>query len=93
MGDPHFRDKRLRALYFEDDGSGLSQRLVPTLLEQLTALLIAVHPRQMARPEWNYRELPGNRRGTYSLKAGRNWRLTFRWEDGRAVDVDLEDYH
>ena len=23
----------------------------------------------------------------------RNWRLTFAWDDGDAVEIDLEDYH
>ena len=37
--------------------------------------------------------LTGNRRGTWSVQVSGNWRLTFRFEDGEAVDVNLEDYH
>jgi toxin HigB-1 len=25
--------------------------------------------------------------------AGGNWRITFGWIEGDAIDVDLEDYH
>ena len=29
----------------------------------------------------------------WSLHVTRNWRLTFRIEDGEVLDVDYEDYH
>jgi proteic killer suppression protein len=37
--------------------------------------------------------LTGNRRGTFSVTVRANWRITFRFEQGRAYDVHLEDYH
>ena len=37
--------------------------------------------------------LTGNRRGTWAVRVSGNWRLTFRFEDGEAVDVNfLEAY-
>jgi hypothetical protein len=44
-------------------------------------------------PVHRFHELKGNRKGTYSVTIRANWRLTFEWEDGAAVRVDLEDYH
>jgi len=38
-------------------------------------------------------QLTGDRKGVWSLHVTRNWRLTFRVEDGRILDVDFEDYH
>ncbi len=38
-------------------------------------------------------ELKGKRKGTWSVKVSGNWRLTFRFIDGNAYDVNLEDYH
>jgi toxin HigB-1 len=29
----------------------------------------------------------------YAVNAGGNWRITFGWIEGDAIDVDLEDYH
>jgi proteic killer suppression protein len=29
----------------------------------------------------------------YAVSVNKNWRITFGWENGKAVDVDLEDYH
>ena len=37
--------------------------------------------------------LTGDRKGTWSLRVTRNWRLTFRIEDDEIIDMDLEDYH
>ena len=45
------------------------------------------------------RVLPGNRlealegrQGYFSIRINRQWRITFRWNDG-AEDVKIEDYH
>ena len=38
-------------------------------------------------------ELKGNRKGTWSVTVSGNWRLTFRFVEGNAYDVNLEDYH
>jgi len=29
----------------------------------------------------------------YSVRVSGNWRITFEWEEGHLVRVDLEDYH
>ena len=38
-------------------------------------------------------ELPGDRRGQWSVRVSGNWRIVFRFVEGEAVDVDLIDYH
>lgn len=38
-------------------------------------------------------QLKGGRKGTYSLRINDQWRITFRWRDGDAFDVRIEDYH
>ncbi len=32
------------------------------------------------------------KKGRYAVSSG-NWRITFGWIEGDAIDVDLEDYH
>ena len=32
-------------------------------------------------------------KGHYAVSVPDNWRVTFRFEDGAAVDVDYVDYH
>ena len=29
----------------------------------------------------------------YAVNASGNWRITFGWTEGDAIDADLEDYH
>jgi proteic killer suppression protein len=44
---------------------------------------------------------PGNRlevlrrkrRGFHSIRINDQWRVIFRWQDGNARDVSIEDYH
>jgi proteic killer suppression protein len=37
--------------------------------------------------------LQGDRAGTYSIRINDQWRITFRIENNRALDVTTEDYH
>ena len=43
--------------------------------------------------EYKLHELKGDRKGVWSVTVRANWRITFRFEDGYALDVNLEDYH
>ena len=47
----------------------------------------------MDLPGLQLHQLTGNRRGTWAVRVSGNWRLTFRFQDGEPVDVNLEDYH
>jgi proteic killer suppression protein len=47
----------------------------------------------MALPMFRFHRLTGDRRGTYSVTVKANWRITFRFHEGAAHNVDLEDYH
>ncbi len=35
----------------------------------------------------------GQRKGEYAVSVSGNWRITFRFVDGEALDLNLEDYH
>ena len=37
--------------------------------------------------------LTGNRRGRWAMAINQRWRLTFRFDDGNACDIAIEDYH
>ena len=37
--------------------------------------------------------LKGNQVGRHSIRANDQYRITFRWEDGHAFEVCVEDYH
>jgi proteic killer suppression protein len=60
------------------------------MLDRLDAV---VRPEDMNLPGYKFHTLKGNRKGTYAVSVSGNWRITFRFADGDAVDVNLEDYH
>jgi len=50
-------------------------------------------PEDMNLPGFRFHALKGKEKGRYAVDASGNWRITFAWLDGDAIDVDLEDYH
>ena len=50
-------------------------------------------PLDLEAPGNRLHELQGDREGVWSVTISGNWRLTFRFTDGNAHDVDLIDYH
>jgi toxin HigB-1 len=37
--------------------------------------------------------LSGNRLGQFSIRVNQQWRICFNWQDGRAENVEICDYH
>ncbi|MES2596305.1 MAG: type II toxin-antitoxin system RelE/ParE family toxin [Verrucomicrobiota bacterium] len=37
--------------------------------------------------------LKGDRSGQHSIRINAQWRLCFKWQDGKALDVEITDYH
>ena len=86
--------KSLRRLYEENSSKGLSADTVDKLRKMLTFLDAMQAPEELrALPTWRTHMLTGDRKGTWSLHVTRNWRMTFRVEDGEIIDLNLEDYH
>ena len=50
-------------------------------------------PRDMSIPGFRLHPLAGELSGYYAVSVSGNWRVTFRFEEGHAVDVDYTDYH
>lgn len=44
-------------------------------------------------PNNQLKELKGNRKGEYSIRINKQWRICFRWSEGNVYDVAIEDYH
>ena len=88
-----FKHKGLRSLYEDDDGRKVRADQVSRLRLILSALDQAADARDMNQPTFRLHELKGNRKGVWAVSVRANWRVTFRFENGAAYDVDLEDYH
>jgi proteic killer suppression protein len=94
MAIQSFRHKGLRWLFQDDDARGVradqSKRL-----RRLLAQIDTAHTLDDLRrfPGDRMHELKGKLKGRWSLTVSGNWRLTFRFEEGDAFDLDLVDYH
>ena len=88
-----FRHRGLKALY---DGA-TARRVAPEHVRRLTEFLAALDrsrdPEGMNLPGFRLHELKARQKGRYAVSVSGNWRVTFRFEDGSAVDVDYLDYH
>ncbi len=88
-----FRSKALKRYAETGDRSKLSivnLRRLDAILERLNTVPAA---EDMNIPGWRFHALKGKLSGRYAVDASGNWRITFGWEAGDAIHVDLEDYH
>ncbi|MEZ4702410.1 MAG: type II toxin-antitoxin system RelE/ParE family toxin [Rhodothermales bacterium] len=88
-----FRHKGLKRLFEEDDRSRVNQEHVARLRRILTQLEFAQRIEDMNAPGWGLHALKGDLKGFWAVKVSGNWRVTFRFDEGHAWDVDYIDYH
>ena len=87
------RHKGLRQLY-EDD---LARGVIPDQVRKLKQILLVLQAAQQVEalnlPTFRLHPLTGDLKGFWSITVRANWRVIFRFEDGKALDIDLVDYH
>jgi toxin HigB-1 len=63
-------------------------------LLRLNRIKAATDQRDLSALRGNrFEKLKGDRAGSYSIRINDQWRITFRIDDNRALDVTIEDYH
>lgn len=68
--------------------------LVAMALQKLDILNAAADLEDLRRPPGNRLEaLKGDLRGLHSIRVNAQWRIVFRWQDQKASQVQLIDYH
>lgn len=88
-----FRHKGLERFFLAGERRLLDAKWLERLKIFLDVLDKARIIEDLTVPGAGLHRLSGDRKDTWSMKVSRNWRLTFRFEDGHAFDVNLEDYH
>jgi proteic killer suppression protein len=89
-----YRDKRTEAVGRGELPRGFSADLAKAARRKLAMLAAAVALDDLTAPPGNRLEaLRGDRSGQHSIRINDQWRLCFRWIDGRAEDVEIIDYH
>jgi len=88
-----FKHRGLKALY---EGR-TERRVAPDHVDRLRDILAVLDrshaPDDMNLPGFRLHPLKGKMKGHWAVWVSANWRLTFRFEDGHAVDIDYMDYH
>ncbi len=88
-----FKNRALRR-YWE---KGQTQRLPSEYVNRIRVILDALDtsetPADMDTTGLGFHALASDRAGQYAVRVSRNWRITFAWDEGDAIDVDLIDYH
>jgi proteic killer suppression protein len=88
-----FRSRALKRFWERSE----MRKLPPASVERIALILdlldAATAPGDLDLPGLGFHPLKGNRKGEFAVLVTRNWRITFGWVEGDAVDVDLEDYH
>lgn len=88
-----FRHKGLDRFFTKSDRSGIDAKHAARIQRLLDRLDAATKPDDMNLPGYRFHGLKGDRAGFFAVTVSGNWRITFRFSDGDAVDVNLEDYH
>ena len=88
-----FRHRGLKALYDGRTAKRVASEHVEKLKDILAVLDRSKGPDDMDLPGFRLHPLRGDLKGHYAVSVSGNWRVTFRFDDGHAADVDYLDYH
>ena len=89
----NFKDRRLKRLYERGDRSKIRADLVDKVERILARLDQALMIEDMNLPGYRLHELKGDLKGFWSVSISGNWRIIFRFESGKACDIEMIDYH
>jgi proteic killer suppression protein len=89
----NFRDRRLKHLYERGDCSRIAAELVDKVERILFRMDHALVIEDMDLPGFRLHRLTGDLKGFWSVSVSGNWRIIFRFENGKAFDVEMIDYH
>jgi len=89
-----FGDKTTQKIWDGERGKGLATEIQEITRRKLRMLNNSVDIKDLMIPPSNRLEkLKGRLKDFYSIRVNDQWRIIFRWENGNAYDVKLNDYH
>ena len=89
-----FRGKETERVWSREYSKHLPRDIQERALMKLQQLHAASELKDISIPSSNQLEaLKGDRKGEYSIRVNRQWRICFRWREGHAFDVEIVDYH
>jgi proteic killer suppression protein len=88
-----FKSKGLGELWQTGTSRKINASLHQRVLRRLDALDSAERPEDMNAPGFDFHALRGHDPVRYTIHVNGPWCITFEFEDGDAMRVDLEQYH
>jgi toxin HigB-1 len=87
------RHRGLKRLHEDDDPRGVLAEHTAKQRDILARLDAARSAADMDMPGFRLHPLKGESKGVWAVTVRANWRVTFRFADPDAFDVDYVDYH
>ncbi|MGQ0835080.1 MAG: type II toxin-antitoxin system RelE/ParE family toxin [Gammaproteobacteria bacterium] len=89
-----FRDKETAKVWNREYSKKLPNDIQERALMKLQQLHAAGDLKDLSIPASNQLEaLKGDRKGEFSIRINKQWRICFKWKDGHAGEVEIADYH
>lgn len=88
------KGKTAKAILAGTVAKGFPADLTRVAGRKLLMVLAADALKVLSCPPGNRLEvLTGNRRGQHSIRINDQWRICFRWQNNRAEEIEIVDYH
>lgn len=88
----NFKHRGLKELFETGTSGKVAAALQKRIMVRLDALEAAASLTELLQPGFDFHALRGKPQ-RYTIHINGPWCLTFEWEDGNALRVDLEQYH
>ena len=88
-----FKHKGLGKFYNTGSAAGIQPYHKQKLRMRLIAMDTAISIEDINLPGFRLHPLKGDRKGLWAIDVSKNWRITFKYQDGNVHVVDYEDYH
>lgn len=89
-----FRNKETEKIFSGERVKGVSSNLAQKARRRLAILNRAIQLEDLYFPPSNkFHALTGSTPTRYAISVDKQWRITFEWLNGDAVNVSFEDYH
>lgn len=88
-----FCHRGLKRLFERGERRQVSAEYVGKIERILARLNVAKTVSDVDAPGYGLHQLKGHLKGVWAVTVSGNWRITFRFQNGDAYDVDFADYH
>ncbi|MGH9872084.1 MAG: type II toxin-antitoxin system RelE/ParE family toxin [Pyrinomonadaceae bacterium] len=88
-----FRHRGLQEFFDTGSKRRISPDLAGRIARRLDVLEAAQRIADIDAHGFKLHRLKGERQGEWAISVSGNWRITFKFSNGEAADINLEDYH